>query len=356
MPVILQGLFVIFWLFIMPICMGLLPMQLVNASKRKLGMTIVIGYFVMFTTFEFFTMPIVLKVRGENFRYVKIGYTILALLIAITGVLLTYYRNVKKKEAYFTEKITIPGSKYVWGLAGVVLLFTLTMAMTHRSFDGDDAFYVVQSLLSQKTNTMYAALPYTGGTTYIDLRHAMAVFTMWIAYVATMSGMHSTIFCHTVLPLFIIPLTLLIYGMIGKQLLRDKEEMLPYFVVFMELIQLFGNVSLYTTETFLLTRTWQGKAMAGNVLFPGILLVLLILFERYREEKELGMWILLLIVNMSAGLFSSLAVVLGSMLICVAGFCMSIRERHFMTLVYTGLVCIPGAIYVLLYKFVWYLQ
>lgn len=356
MPVILQVFFVLFWLILIPICMGLLPMQLINVSKRKVGMTLVSGYFVMFTTFEFFTLPIVLKVRGESFQYVRIGYTICALTLAILGVGLTYYRNIRLKQSYFQEKITLPGSKYVWGLAGIVLLFILVMAMTHRSFDGDDAFYVVQSLLSQKTDTMYVLLPYTGGSTSIDLRHAMAVFTMWIAYVATMSGIHSTIFCHTVLPLFIIPLTLLIYGMIGRQLLHEKEEMLPYFMVFMELIQLFGNVSLYTTETFFLTRTWQGKAMAGNVLFPGIFLVLLILFEHYRENRELGMWILLLIVNMSAGLFSSLAVVLSAMLICIAGFCMCIKERHFMTLVYTGLVCIPGAIYVLLYKFVWYLQ
>ncbi len=86
----------------------------------------------------------------------------------------------------------------MWIVALALLGYILFMAVTHTSFDGDDSYYVVQSLIAQETGSMYTVEPYTGGSTTMDVRHAMAVFTMWVAYMASVSGIHVTIFCHSV--------------------------------------------------------------------------------------------------------------------------------------------------------------
>jgi hypothetical protein len=80
------------------------------------------------------------------------------------------------------------------------------MSFTHMFFDGDDAYYVANSVITNETGTMYRILPYTGGTTDLDIRHALAMFPMWISYIAGMSGMHPANVTHSLMPLLMIPL------------------------------------------------------------------------------------------------------------------------------------------------------
>ena len=130
----------------------------------------------------------------------------------------------------------------------------------------------------------------------------MALIPVWEAFIGRMSGIHATIIAHSVAPLVLLPLTYLVYFQIGKKLfsgkkqgmLRRKHEMfpgmqslLPVFMIIMALFQIFGNVSIYTNETFLLTRTWQGKSVAGNFMIPAVFWIFLCLFEQKdREEGE----------------------------------------------------------------------
>ena len=75
------------------------------------------------------------------------------------------------------------------------------MAFAYASFDGDDAYYVVQSVLADQTGVLNRIRPYTGLSTDLDIRHALATLPLWIAYVARMTGIHATIVAHTLLPL-----------------------------------------------------------------------------------------------------------------------------------------------------------
>lgn len=352
---ILQGIGLLFWLILVPLGMGLWFIRLVRPEKRKYGMVLVLGYIFMLASFELVSLVILLQRHSRGFRYVRTIYGVLAVVIALSGYILTYYLKQKKGQSVYVKPFQLYGSRWMWLIAVMLLGFNLWMAMTHANFDGDDAYYVVQSQLTEETDTMYTLQPYTGGSTGLDIRHAMALFTMWIAFIGRMCGIHSTILCHLVLPVFLIPLAYLIQSMIGRELLQEKKEMLPYFVVMLELLYLFGNVSIYTSETFLLTRTWQGKSVACNVLLPATILWLLVMFIDYDKKKDRSLWWIVSTLTIVAGALSSLAVILCAMVICISGFFMSIKEKHFMTLVYTGLSCIPAALYILLYQFVWYI-
>ena len=151
-----------------------------------------------------------------------------------------------------------------WLLFFALVAWQLYKAFTLTSFDGDDAEYVAQSLVTWQSNTMYLIRPYTGGTTSLDIRHSLAVLPIWVAYIGRMTGLHTTILAHSVLPFVWIPLTYFVFYEVGKHLLKGKKEFLPAFMVLMALLQIFGNVSIFTNETFFLTRTWQGKAVAAS--------------------------------------------------------------------------------------------
>ena len=128
-------------------------------------------------------------------------------------------------------------------------------------FDGDDAYYVAQSVITDETNVLYRILPYTGLTTTLDVRHALASLPVWEAYLARVTGIHAAIIAHSVLPLLLIPLTYIVYFRIGQRLFRGQGRKTAAFLIVVGILQIFGNTSIYTNATFFLMRTWQGKSL-----------------------------------------------------------------------------------------------
>ena len=397
----------IFWLLVIPFCIGLIPANFISAEKRSPGFVLLSGYFGMWAIFEVAAVPAVLWVEYDNFKAASSVFTVLTLLCAAAGVWLLYRngkagkpgllagkwadggrqknaadgmgrgdgtaaRNVTDKKSDISvnsgdsrARLVVMAKKFLtgpgieWLLFFVLLVFQLYRAVAFTSFDGDDAYYVVESLIAQEAGVMYRILPLTGGSTGLDVRHAMAVFPMWVAFVSVRAGMHATIVSHVVMPLVLIPLTYLLYYEIGRALFVRApqsgnvfhKENLSLFMIIMAVYQIFGNVSLYTNETFFLTRTWQGKALAGSLVIPALFWVFLQIYDKgvKKGRTDAGLWILLVCVNMTAGICSSIAVFLVCILIAVATFCLAVAERDWKILFKVGAACIPNVAYMAVY-------
>lgn len=379
----------IFWLVVVPFCIGLVPVNFIAEKWRSPGFVLLSGYFMMWAVFEIAAVPAVLWVEYDNFETASAVFTILALLFAAAGIWLLYRNDKAGKPGLITGKIQnrsavdeaggrkkesdmsvspaggmgaraavigkwlLRGTGIEWLVFFALLGFQLYKAAAYASFDGDDAYYVVESLIAQEAGVMYRILPLTGGSTGLDVRHALAVFPMWVAFIAVRAGVHATIVSHVVMPFVLIPLTYLLYYEIGKVLCREK---LPVFMILMAVFQLFGNVSIYTTETFFLTRTWQGKAVAGTLAIPAVLWLFLLLCGGEREEKtdRRGLWFLFVCVQMMTGICSSIAVFLISILTAVTAFVLACVRRDWKLLIKFGAACIPNVIYMAVYVFIAY--
>ena len=362
---------ILFWLVIIPFCIGLLPAGFMPEDERKPGIVLLAGYFTMWAVFGLVTIPVVVFVRYDNFILASRCFMALGILGAAAGVWLTYRRRRfgrLREWMSFADCIRemSVAERIEWLLFLLLLGFQLYKAVAYASFDGDDAYYVAASLIAQQADTMYTILPLTGRHTGLDIRHALAVFPMWIAFVAQKSHIHATILSHTIIPLVLIPLTYLVYYEIGRILFGRPDrpaksersgENLPLFMILMAVFQIFGNVSIYTNETFFLTRTWQGKAVAGSLVIPALLWLFLLLYSGRKKgaaAERAGIWLLLVCVNITAGICSSIAVFLVSILMAVAAFCLAIVERDYKVLFKMGAACIPNAFYVLTYLIVGY--
>ncbi len=362
---------ILFWLVIIPFCIGLLPAGFMPEDERKPGIVLLAGYFTMWAVFGLVTIPVVVFVRYDNFILASRCFMALAILGAAAGVWLTYRRRRfgrLREWMSFADCIRemSVAERIEWLLFLLLLGFQLYKAVAYASFDGDDAYYVAASLIAQQADTMYTILPLTGRHTGLDIRHALAVFPMWVAFVAQKSHIHATILSHTIMPLVLIPLTYLVYYEIGRLLFGrpDRQakaersgENLPLFMILMAVFQIFGNVSIYTNETFFLTRTWQGKAVAGSLVIPALLWLFLLLYggrKKGTAAERAGIWLLLVCVNITAGICSSIAVFLVSILMAVAAFCLAIVERDYKVLFKMGAACIPNVFYVLTYLIVGY--
>jgi hypothetical protein len=285
-------------------------------------------------------------------------FTPLALTLAALGLASEIVSHKSLKQLLPLNKLSKSlwtlswEEKIGWLLFGFILVFQLYMSFSRVSFDGDDAFFVVHSLTAVQQDMLYRQVPYTGISREIDLRNALATFPIWLAMLAEKSRLHATIRSHSVLPLFLLPMTYLLYFQIGKSLCRKMKGALPMFMVLMAVLQMFGNVSIYTNETFLMTRTWQGKSFAANFIIPAVLWLFLLLSEQQESEKpakDTVFWLLLATLLWTAGIASSLAVLLAAALSAVCGLYLTIYRRNWRIMLKCALACLPGAAYVLLY-------
>lgn len=353
--IILKICSLLLWLLLVPFCMGLLFLPFLPARQRTPGATLIAGYILQFALVEAIGIPVVIYAVYNGYStFIKI-FLPLAVLLAVLGAFAAFWRRKSGMEWNFPSSFREASRRFwnlnmeeklLFGLFLLLVLFQMYMAFTRASFDGDDAYYGVQAVIAQQVDTLYRVNPYTGRSAPLDVRHALALFPIWSAYVGSVSGFHATIICHSVLPLVLIPLTYLIYFQIGSVLFQKKRELLPMFLVLIAFWQIFGNVSLYTTETFFLTRTWQGKSFAGNVVIPAVIWIFLLLYD---NGKEAGLWILLVALNLAGGASSSLAVLLSCLMTAGFGFLFAVSKKSFGILVRAGLACVSGGVYVLLY-------
>ena len=419
-----------------PYMAGNLVTRRYDRYQRRADIAYIIGFMVMMTLFELAAVPVIFKVRYGSFRMLFIIYSVMIIAVDVMGTFIWLKdrglagsgKNIcsvrrgstAESSIHAARETTIDGihaarettndgihvgrktikeglnagkirkrsigTRIMWFIVGALFVYMLVMAISCSWFDGDDAYYVAQSVITQQTGTMYSIQPYRGGSTWLDLRHVMAAFTMWISYVSTASGFHAAIFCHTVLPLVVIPITELIYIEIGRKLLGDKyRDLLPEFILFVMLFQVFGSTSIYTSETFLLTRTWQGKSMVANFLFPLMLWIWMEILgigcgtdednsdsseyapkiddDACDECKEDGNatvtakvkaarepWLVMLfLLSACAGVFSSLAVILISAFSGLIALLFAIRRRSMKLLINTFITLIPAIMYAVIY-------
>lgn len=340
------------WLLMIPVLVGSIFTD-VDRQAAKLPFRWISGQLCLWAGFQIICVPLVLA-QKDYVNVVRL-FSLYAGALAIIGTV--FCLKNKKRTGFWaagSEKVSRTGEEYIaWGIFFVLLLFQLVQAVRLTYADGDDAFYVAVSTITENANTMYRKLPYTGGTTQLDARHGIAPFPVWISFLASVSGVRAVSVAHIAVPLAMITATYGIFYLLGDRLFSGKRERLPVFLVFAQLLVLFGDYSFYTAENFMLARSRQGKAALGNVVIPALFLLLLLLLERIKEggKPSPGYWILLTAVMTSGCLCSTLGAMLTCMLTGIVGLCTAFCYRRFRLLVPLGLCCLPCVFFAALYLF-----
>lgn len=348
---VMKGLLLVFFIFIMPFLLGALPVSLMNGEQRKPEMLYIAGWFVMFALFQIISVPFI--ILQQKFTVVVIVYDVCLLLLLVisivcgrdilTGILGIKRQIVKMKTA---GKWEIAG----WILVVLLLLFQMGAAIVLEHYDGDDAYYVAASVGTDLYDTMYMRDAYTGYPFTLETRHALSPVPVMIAWIGRMTGIHPTIISHSVLGPVWLLLMYAIYLAMADKLFEKKKQYRPLFMLLLMVWFLFGNVSLFNTETFAMTRIWQGKGMVAAIVIPMMFLCLLHLAdasERLKDAK--GFWLLLLCTVFAAVLATSTSIFLTSIFLGMAGLVMACREKSWKILIPFCLCSIPAIIYGVFY-------
>lgn len=342
---------------IAPVGIGGLWTKGMGQKREKILTLYLAGFLSELAVFQLIAVPVMVKeVYGMNLL-VYLTTAVFAVLAA-TGFIWTLLRERglwKQDRQKQHVAVQNPERLLFWLLFLASVGYQMYMAFAYASFDGDDAYYVVQSVLADQTGVLNRIRPYTGLSTDLDIRHALATLPLWIAYVARMTGIHATIVAHTLLPLIFIPLTYYVFVQIGRKLFSDGSVKLPIFLTLVSIMQIWGNISIYTNETFFLTRTWQGKSVLANLILLVELWLMLELCAREKSGKrqeetgsQLPYWLLLAVNHIAAAMMTSMGAFLTALLFGIMALVAAIRYRSWSILWKMALCCIPNVFYLVL--------
>lgn len=279
------------------------------------------GQLLLWAGFELTCVPMILLHKEFGQLTESFLFYVGALILFSAGFCMR--RRCKGAISYYVaparnreENKAIP---IMWILFGVLLALQLFLVIFLSYQEGDDAFFVSISTASIDSNQMYQKDPYVGGTTTLDIRHALAPYPIFVSVLAKLFAVPAIVVAHVGLPLVMIPMAYAMFYLCGERLLEGRRQNLAFFMVLVELLVLFGGYSVYTSENFLLVRSAQGKAVLGSIIIPFLTLLLYLLLERLNKKEPVspGLWVLLAILMTAGCLCSTLGTFLLCMLSCI---------------------------------------
>lgn len=359
------------WMVLVPLGMGYFALGIAGRRAPDFGFAFCLGYILMWAVFQLTAVPRIMK--GGRFLQIAFVFEMISLVLAFGGLLLAFlhlrggqWRGFVSAWGRFFQKEKRKGRLFIlllWGIFLAGLLFQVVQAYRLAYADGDDAFYIPISVAASQAGNLYTGNSYTGDSTSLNMRYGLAPFPIWVAFIASKCKVNAGVAAHSLIPLVLIPVTYVLYLELGKRLCAGvvsgredkgqakKEILLPLFMIFVTLLQIFGNYSIYPASTFLLTRTRQGKAALGNVILPFFILLLYKMAEEVKERGKVSRQnVLWLMAAMTAGcLCSTMAAFLCGMLVMLTVFLIFLLYRKPAVLLQGFLGCIPGIFYALLY-------
>lgn len=338
---VIQMLILGILMFIIPVMAGGLFCKVEKGFDRLLFMWIS-GQIVLWAGFQCICVPMILC-QGA-FVHVKWLFLGFMGILAVAGAVKFCLEG--KKNGYFGRRLKLvkpyqKWGKVLWVVFAILLLLQLILTGVLAYEEGDDAFYVAISTITVDAENMYTKLPYTGAATGLDARHGLAPFPIWIAFLASLSGVHAVTVAHIAVPIVLILMAYAIYYLVGSQLLEGRKEYLSLFMIILEVIILFGGYSVYSAENFLLVRTSQGKAVLANIVIPVLFLLFMLLLNRIQQKEKTGTtWFLLASSMIVACLCSTLGALLVCVLLGIVGLCIVVCYRRWKALFAIAACCL----------------
>lgn len=258
------------WLLALPLAVGGLFSY---DGKRDIPGRWIRGQFLLWAAFQLTAVPIVLT--AGTMEQILWIYVPVSLFLGVIGAALGW----KKASAGATRSgQTFSGVNREEKILTVLFLgfwlFQMYMVVTQAINDGDDSFYMAVAHIADQSGSLYQANAYSIGTMELNYRYVLAPFPVWVALLSRLSGLHTLTVGHIGLGVMLITFSLAVYWQMAGELFGRLAQKLR-FLLCVCVLYVWGNTSSQTAESFLITRSRQGKAFVSGVAFPALVWVLL---------------------------------------------------------------------------------
>ncbi len=321
---------------LVPFFLGLIPVAHMNRLQKTPAMTYICGWFVSFFLFELTAVPFILL--EQSFTALVIVYTCIVAVVLVISL----WKGCSLWKVYYEQICQIREMpkhvKFGWIVFFLLVFVQIAYAVLYEYYDGDDAYYIATAVLTDTFDTMYLRDTYTGYIYPLDARHAFSPTPIYQAWLSRLSGIAPAAVAHSVLAPVWLVFLYCIYGQIGSRLLWNRKNYKPIFMILLAVWLLYGNISLYTAETFAMTRTWQGKGLMAGMVIPALFLSLLYLTQ---DTVSQGMWMLFICVCLSSVFATSTSFMIIPTITGVAAVLIGVKKKNLKFAIELFLCCVP---------------
>ncbi|MBQ7565287.1 MAG: hypothetical protein IJT16_15030 [Lachnospiraceae bacterium] len=254
---------------------------------------------------------------------------------------------------------------------GILLLVALQIVLVSctYNFTLDAAYYVAGVATNVDTNMINVYDPFTGAwQDHFEMRYFFATYSVQDAVVCQLTGISPLIWTKTVMAAVIIILTNMVYILIAGELFFKGSEQIPgalaeteasdrtgerlvtkrsLWPIFAMLLGMFAvNVTfntIYTSSLFLMTRTYEGKAIVGNLAVVSVFYLFLLM------SRTGAGWLPVFLVCFGASTISSTANMLMPVEVTVLFLPYIVRTRSLRMLPKYALCVVPGVVFSMLF-------
>ncbi|MEG1618082.1 MAG: DUF6077 domain-containing protein [Bacilli bacterium] len=278
--------------------------------------TYLIGFITLFASFELIALPFMLLHGNFN------------LLVIIYGLFLTIsfiFFIIKFRTKFSKQNLILPKKKFsiLWLIFGVLLIFQVIIVTIFAHYDADDSFFIAISNTILHTNQIFTIDPSSGlENTSFPLQYILTGYEIIIAFFAKLFMLKPIVIFHTLLPIILVPTSYIAFYHLSTNLMKEKYR--PLFLIFISILNLFSNYSAYSPGSFLLFRSWQGKASLVNILLPFLLSVFIVVISNHTKKRNQSL-ILISLILIASVCFSTV----GLYLLPIAYFCLVLGHLIF---------------------------
>ena len=314
-------------------------------------LSVVTGFFFYYFVFFFVCVP-----PMQYFRPLSMLTSIWVPVVAAV-VLLSAVLNGKLWVKWFKNALSyVRRHPAAIILLAVLLSIQIVLVSCTYNFTLDAAYYVANVATSVETNMMNVYDPFTGAwQDHYEMRYFFATYSMQDSVVCQLTGIPALIWTKSVMAITIILLTNMVYIMIARELIvyrngkNDSIKNPELAVVIMTGIMFVVNltfITIYTSSLFLMTRTYEGKAIVGNLA----VMTLFYLFIRMNDESiKVRPWLITFIVCFGAATISSSANMLLPVELTVLFAPMIFRKKKWSMLLKYAACVVPGVVFSLVF-------
>ena len=288
------------------------------------------------------------------FTFLKLSLTALMIVYGMLCLLLLgFFIRTRQEHSFFASADNRRLPAMILALLLIACQLILVVFFQHN--DADDSWYVGTSVTTCETGSLFLYSPYSGALldwTNVKDYILSPLPILWAAC-AKLLGIHPTVFSHNVVPVLVVCFAYVVYFLLGTELLgtklsAHKKNSSPdvwYFLVFVSILNLFGYYSTRTTGTFLLLRSWQGKAIYCAILLPLLFYYVLKVFK-----EPIGKWISgMFLTSLASCLTCFSAVTLTPLLIGAMCLTYAIAKKDIKVPLKMAVSIIPNVVLLLIY-------
>ncbi len=339
-------------LIVLPICIGN-TVSYILKQDISLSKCFITGHITMWAVCQLVAVPLILM--KQSFLVV------VGILSVVYGFLLIYgLANKRIRHGFGLMLDRLSYKAYTKGkkkseivldvTAMIIMVFAVAFIVLASIFlqhtDADDSRFVVNAVDIYRTNRMLLTDVNSGNAISSFLgdlnKDVTSPWAVYIAYISKLTGVYPSVMMHTVLPPVIMLMLAVIYWILSEHFFGKDVFYRCMFVCFAILLNIYGYYSVYTSETFIMIRMWQGKAVLAGVGIPVMLWLFLELFKREKKEN----YLLLAIADMAMCLLSNMGIIICGIMLGCYGLTYGIAKKNWKMMVVMWLMCIINIMYI----------